>query len=177
MTHCLAISNWQVIGRLYIQFLSHTIFWQLNSQCLRQTHHCHSQLQLVCQILPNNKKIISNAPDEHIIRPSTSICCSLGCQICCLQVFNLSLSIVCVCLIYFSLQPLHIATWIKFLLSQLNGTLISNFSSTVLKACSIPSLMCWQQRKLLPQFFTPKIELLGKKELLHNILPKFGACS
>ena len=23
---------------------------------------------------------------------------------------------------------------------------------------------------------TPKIELLGEKELLHNILPKFGAC-
>ena len=36
--------------------------------------------------------------------------------------------------------------------------------------------MYWQQTKLLPQFFTPEIELLGEKELLHNILPKFGAC-
>ena len=36
--------------------------------------------------------------------------------------------------------------------------------------------MYWQQTKLLPQVFTPEIELLGEKELLHNILPKFGAC-
>ena len=36
--------------------------------------------------------------------------------------------------------------------------------------------MYWQQTKLLPQFFTPEIELLGEKELLHNSLPKFGAC-
>ena len=65
---------------------------------------------------------------------------------------------------------------IKFLLSQLNGTLISNFLSMVLKVCSIPSLMYLQQRRLLPQFFTPEIELLGGKAPLHNILPKFGAC-
>ena len=37
--------------------------------------------------------------------------------------------------------------------------------------------MYWQQAKLLPQFFTPEFELLGEKELLHNILPNFGACS
>ena len=36
--------------------------------------------------------------------------------------------------------------------------------------------MYWQQTKLLPHFFTPEIELLGEKELLHNILPKFNAC-
>ena len=36
--------------------------------------------------------------------------------------------------------------------------------------------MYWKQAKLLPQFFTPEIELLGEKELLNNILPKFGAC-
>ena len=30
--------------------------------------------------------------------------------------------------------------------------------------------------KLLPQCFTPEIELLGEKELLRNILPKFVAC-
>ena len=36
--------------------------------------------------------------------------------------------------------------------------------------------MFWQQAKLLPQFFPPEIELLGEKELLDNILPKFGAC-
>ena len=36
--------------------------------------------------------------------------------------------------------------------------------------------MYWQQTKLLPQFFTPEIELLGQKELLHYVLPKFGAC-
>ena len=36
--------------------------------------------------------------------------------------------------------------------------------------------MYWQQKKLLPQFFAPEIELLGEKELLYNILPKFGAC-
>ena len=36
--------------------------------------------------------------------------------------------------------------------------------------------MYWQETKLLPQFFTPEIELLGEKELLHNILPKSGAC-
>ena len=42
--------------------------------------------------------------------------------------------------------------------------------------CSIPSLMCWHQTRLLPQFFTPDIELLGEKELLHNMFPTFGAC-
>ena len=36
--------------------------------------------------------------------------------------------------------------------------------------------MYWQQTKLLPQFFIPEFELLGKKELLHNIFPKFDAC-
>ena len=36
--------------------------------------------------------------------------------------------------------------------------------------------MYWQQAELLPQFFTVEIELLGEKELLHNILPKFCAC-
>ena len=30
--------------------------------------------------------------------------------------------------------------------------------------------------KTFAAIFTPEIELLGKKELLHNILPKFGAC-
>ena len=40
----------------------------------------------------------------------------------------------------------------------------------------MPSLMYWQQTKLLTRFLTPEIELLGEKELLHNILPKFGAC-
>ena len=50
------------------------------------------------------------------------------------------------------------------------------FLSTILKASSIPSLMYWQQTKILPQYFTPELELLGEEELLHNILPKFGAC-
>ena len=36
--------------------------------------------------------------------------------------------------------------------------------------------MYWQQTRLLPQFFTPELELLGEEELLHNIFPKFGAC-
>ena len=50
------------------------------------------------------------------------------------------------------------------------------FLSTILKVCFIPSLMYWQQTKLLPQHFIPELELLGEKELLHNILPKVGAC-
>ena len=36
--------------------------------------------------------------------------------------------------------------------------------------------MYWQQRELLPQFFTSEIELLGEKEVLHNIVFKFGVC-
>ena len=48
--------------------------------------------------------------------------------------------------------------------------------STILKVCFIPSLMYWQKTKLLPQYFIPELELLGDKELSHNILPKFGAC-
>ena len=36
--------------------------------------------------------------------------------------------------------------------------------------------MYWQQTKLLPQFFTPEFELLGEKELLHNIFPKYYVC-
>ena len=54
--------------------------------------------------------------------------------------------------------------------------LFRTFLSTVLKACSVPSLMYWEQTRLSPLFFTPEIESLGEKELLHNILPKFGAC-
>ena len=42
--------------------------------------------------------------------PSISISCNSGCRICCLEVFNLSLSIVCVCPIYSSLQPLQITS-------------------------------------------------------------------
>ena len=34
--------------------------------------------------------------------------------------------------------------------------------------------MYWQQIKLLSQFFTLEFELLGEKEVLHNILSKFG---
>ena len=41
---------------------------------------------------------------------------------------------------------------------------------------STPYLMYLQQTKLLPQIFAHEIELLAEKELLHNILPKFGAC-
>ena len=36
--------------------------------------------------------------------------------------------------------------------------------------------MYWQQTKLLPQCFTPEFELLGEKELLQNIPPKFSPC-
>ena len=36
--------------------------------------------------------------------------------------------------------------------------------------------MYWQQTRFLPQFFTTLIELLVEEELLHNILPTFGAC-
>ena len=35
--------------------------------------------------------------------------------------------------------------------------------------------MYWQQTRLLRQFFTPELELLAEKELLHNILSTFGA--
>ena len=99
-------------------------------------------------------------------------CCSSGFRICCPQVFNFSLSIVCVCPIYSSLQPLQITTQIKFLLSKLNSTLISNCFESMCYAF----LMYWQQARLLKQFFTPEIELLGENELLHNILHEFGAC-
>ena len=36
--------------------------------------------------------------------------------------------------------------------------------------------MYWQETKIFLQFFTFEIDLLGDKELLHNILPKFGVC-
>ena len=45
------------------------------------------------------------------------------------------------------------------------------------KVCSVPSLMYWQQTDFLPLYFTPKFQLLGEKEPLHNILPKPGPCS
>ena len=37
-------------------------------------------------------------------------------------------------------------------------------------------LMLWQKLQFLPLFLTPKLELLQKKEPLHNILLKLGAC-
>ena len=131
-------------------------------------------ISYVSCVFPSCKSvIILKFPLSHVlILPS----CNSGCQIYFLQVFNLSLSIVFVCLIYFPLQPLQIMTQIKFLFSQINGTLISNFLLTVLKVCPILSLMYWQQTKLLLQFFTLEFELLGENELLHNILRKFGAC-
>ena len=52
----------------------------------------------------------------------------------------------------------------------------SKFLLTLLKVCSIPSLMYRQKTKILPQCFIPKSELLGEKELLYNILSKFGVC-
>ena len=64
----------------------------------------------------------------------------------------------------------------KFLLSQLNGTLILNCLLTVVKVCSTPSLMYWQQTKLLPQFSTLEFESLDGNEILHNVLPKYVAC-
>ena len=64
----------------------------------------------------------------------------------------------------------------KFLLSQLNSTLILNCLLTVVKVCSIPSLMYWQQTKLLPQFSTLEFESLDGNEILHNVLPKYVAC-
>ena len=54
--------------------------------------------------------ILKLSPPHIPIRPSTSISCSSGCWICCLQVFNLFLSIVCVCPIYSSLQSMQIIT-------------------------------------------------------------------
>ena len=36
--------------------------------------------------------------------------------------------------------------------------------------------MYWKRTNPLPQFFTLKSELLGEKELLGNILPRFGTC-
>ena len=65
---------------------------------------------------------------------------------------------------------------LNFLLSQLNGTLISNFLLGVFKVHSISSLMYWQQGKRFNFFFFSELELLSEKELLHNILPKFCAC-
>ena len=64
----------------------------------------------------------------------------------------------------------------KFLLSQLNSTLILNCLLTFVKVCSIPSLMYWQQTKLLPQFSTLEFESLDGNEILHNVLPKYVAC-
>ena len=61
-------------------------------------------------------------------------------------------------------------------LSIIKWYLISKFLLTVFEVWPIPSLMYWQQAKVLPLFFTPEFELPDEKELLHNILPKFGAC-
>ena len=36
--------------------------------------------------------------------------------------------------------------------------------------------MYWKRKNPLPQFFTLKFELQGEKELLGNILPRFGTC-
>ena len=126
--------------------------------------------------IAKNGIILKFPPPHALIWLSTSFCCISGCRICCQQLFNFSLRIVCVCPIYSSLQPLQITTQIEFLLSQLNGTLTSNFLSVVFKVCSIPSLMYWQQARFLPYFFTLEIELLDEIELLYNILPKFGVC-
>ena len=37
----------------------------LNSQCLRETHHCQSPFQLACQIPPNTEKTVLDAVDGH----------------------------------------------------------------------------------------------------------------
>ena len=55
--------------------------------------------------------IILKFPPRHVlIWPLASICCGLGCEICWLEAFNLSLSIIYVCPIYSFLQPLQITT-------------------------------------------------------------------
>ena len=131
---------------------------------------------LLSSWIAKNDIILKFPPSHVLIWPSTSIYCNLGCWMCCLYVFNFTLSIVCVCPIYSSSQPLQIMTEIKFLLLILNGTLISNFLLRVLKVCFISSLMYSQQTKLLSQLFVPDFELLGEKKVLHNIHPKFGAC-
>ena len=131
---------------------------------------------LLSSWIAKNDIILKFPPSHVLIWPSTSIYCNLGCWMCCLYVFNFTLSIVCVCPIYSSSQPLQIMTEIKFLLLILNGTLISNFLLRVLKVCFISFLMYLQQTKLLPQLFVPDFELLGEKKVLHNIHPKFGAC-
>ena len=146
----------------------------LNSS-IKYVSHDSFKILLYSWIAKND--IILKFPPSHVlIWPSTSIYCNLGCWMCCLYVFNFTLSIVCVCPIYSSSQPLQIMTEIKFLLLILNGTLISNFLLRVLKVCFISFLMYLQQTKLLPQLFVPDFELLGEKKVLHNIHPKFGAC-
>ena len=146
----------------------------LNSS-IKYVSHGSFKILLYSWVAKND--IILKFPPSHVlIWPSTSIYCNLGCWMCCLYVFNFTLSIVCVCPIYSSSQPLQIMTEIKFLLLILNGTLISNFLLRVLKVCFISSLMYSQQTKLLSQLFVPDFELLGEKKVLHNIHPKFGAC-
>ena len=117
--------------------------------------------------------ILKFAPTQVLTWSWTSICfCNSGCRVCCLKVFNLSLNIVCVCLTYSS-SLLRITTYVEFLLSQLNGTLISNFLLTILKVCSVPSLKHCNRKKVFAQIFTPSSELLGEKELLPNIPQRF----
>ena len=146
----------------------------LNSS-IKYVSHGSFKILLYSWVAKND--IILKFPPSHVlIWPSTSIYCNLGCWMCCLYVFNFTLSIVCVCPIYSSSQPLQIMTENKFLLLILNGTLISNFLLRVLKVCFISSLMYSQQTKLLSQLVVPDFELLGEKKVLHNIHPKFGAC-
>ena len=37
----------------------------LNSQCLRETHHCQSPFQLACQVPPNGKKTVLDTVDGY----------------------------------------------------------------------------------------------------------------
>ena len=38
---------------------------RLNSQCLRETHHCESPFKLACQVAPNTKKTVLDATDGY----------------------------------------------------------------------------------------------------------------
>ena len=51
--------------------------------------------------------------DEPVQKVRVNCKLSVCISICCVLVFNLSLSIICVCPIHSSLQPMQITTWLN----------------------------------------------------------------
>ena len=106
-----------------------------------------------------------------------SFSCS-GCQICCLYILTLSLSLespIPVSPIYSFLHVGQMTTQMRFLLSHVIFVFKKNCLPTFLNVYEISSKSCWQHRHLLSEHLnTPAVLFVNKKFV--QILFRFGGC-